>query len=137
MTRLGVGERLGGDTAGTADPEWLKGYSIPPNVTLSRKNWGRDKRRGGWLPRWLLFGGWLGMGLPVGDGEWISFAYFFLFLFFPSPVKTVFVLTYKFSGSCSSCFPSLYHWGDGEWASDWMGAWLLIQLLTKIRYPDF
>jgi len=77
------------------------------------------------------------MGLPVGDGEWISFAYFFLFLFFPSPVKTVFVLTYKFSGSCSSCFPSLYHWGDGEWASDWMGAWLLIQLLTKIRYPDF
>jgi len=28
-SRLGLGNRLGGDTARMADPNWPKGYSIP------------------------------------------------------------------------------------------------------------
>ena len=34
-SRLGVHEKLGGDTAGTADPNCPKGYSIPYDVMLS------------------------------------------------------------------------------------------------------
>jgi len=55
------------------------GYSIPYNVMLSNKN---GRRRGGWafwLPKWLLFGDWLGIGLPVGGGEVLPL----LRLFFP------------------------------------------------------
>jgi len=33
--RLGVHKKLEGDPAGTADPNWLKGYPIPYDVTLS------------------------------------------------------------------------------------------------------
>jgi len=33
--RLGVHKKLGGDTAGTADPNWPKGFSIPYDITLS------------------------------------------------------------------------------------------------------
>ena len=32
--RLGVHKKLGGDTAGTADPTWPKGYSIPYGIML-------------------------------------------------------------------------------------------------------
>jgi len=40
-----VQKKLGGDTAGTADPNWQKGYSIPYDVML---NWG--ELAGGWWP---------------------------------------------------------------------------------------
>jgi len=43
--RLGVGKRLGGDTAGTADPNGPKGCSTPYDIMLSHKRWG--KRGGG------------------------------------------------------------------------------------------
>jgi len=33
----GVGRRLGGDTAGTADPNWPKRYSIPYSIMFSNK----------------------------------------------------------------------------------------------------
>jgi len=33
--RLGVHKRLAGDTLGTADPSWPKGYSIPYDLILS------------------------------------------------------------------------------------------------------
>lgn len=36
----GVGKMLGGDTAGTADPNGPKGYPIPHNVVLSNKSYG-------------------------------------------------------------------------------------------------
>ena len=36
--RLGMHKKLGGDTAGTADPNWPKGYPIPYVVVLSNKS---------------------------------------------------------------------------------------------------
>lgn len=35
-----------GDTARTAEPNWPKGHSIPYGVMLSKKNWGKVKKRG-------------------------------------------------------------------------------------------
>jgi len=41
-----VHNKLGGDTAGTADPNWPKGYSMPYDVMLSNKKLGEEKGRG-------------------------------------------------------------------------------------------
>ncbi|KAK4827647.1 hypothetical protein QYF61_020419 [Mycteria americana] len=48
-SRLRVSKKLEGDTAGTADLNWLKGWSIPYNVMLSNKNCGRGRRKLGIL----------------------------------------------------------------------------------------
>ena len=43
-SRLGVHKKLWGDTAGTADPNWPKGYSIPYDfIMLSNKSWAKKK----------------------------------------------------------------------------------------------
>jgi len=39
-SRLGVHKQLGGDTAGTADPNWPKGYPTPYNIVFSNKTGG-------------------------------------------------------------------------------------------------
>ena len=41
-------KKLGGRTAGTADPNRPKGYHIPYNIMLSNKSWGK-KEEGGML----------------------------------------------------------------------------------------
>jgi len=41
--RLGFHKKLGGDTAGTADSNWPKGYSIPHDITLNSKSWGKEE----------------------------------------------------------------------------------------------
>jgi len=38
-SRLGMNKKLGGDTAGTADPSGPKGCPIPCDVMLSNKTW--------------------------------------------------------------------------------------------------
>jgi len=43
---LGVHEKLGGDTVGTADPDWPKGHPVPYGVMLGIKAAGR-RRKGG------------------------------------------------------------------------------------------
>lgn len=43
MSRVGIGKRLGGDTAGTVDPNWPKEYFIPYDTTFSKKNWSRGR----------------------------------------------------------------------------------------------
>jgi len=45
-SRLGVGKKLGGDTARTADPNWLMGYSVPDNVMICSNKQDRVRRRG-------------------------------------------------------------------------------------------
>lgn len=45
-SRLGMGKRLGGDTARTAVPDWSKGYSMPYNLMARHKDWCRGRR--GW-----------------------------------------------------------------------------------------
>ena len=37
--RAGGAQGIGGDTAGTADPNWPKGYSVPYDVMLSIQSW--------------------------------------------------------------------------------------------------
>ena len=68
-SQLEVGKRLGRDTARTVDLNWPKRYSILSNVMLTNKNWGRGRRLGFFSPKWLLFGDWLGISLPVGGAE--------------------------------------------------------------------
>jgi len=46
MSGLGVGRKLGGDTAGTADPSQPKGCPILYDVVLSSKSWGKGGGRG-------------------------------------------------------------------------------------------
>lgn len=43
--RLGVGNRLGGNRGTTDDLNWPKEYSIPCNIMLSNKNWGKWKKK--------------------------------------------------------------------------------------------
>jgi len=77
--QVGVGKRLGGDTAGTADPSWPKGSSIPYNTVTSRSAAKDGVEEGDFhLQRWLLFRDWLGTGLLVLS---------FIFCLFHSRVK--------------------------------------------------
>jgi len=39
-----VSKELGGDTTGTADSNWPKGYSMLDDVMFSTKYWGRGRR---------------------------------------------------------------------------------------------
>lgn len=81
-SRLGVGKRLWGDTAGASDPNWLKRYSIYFNILLSNNLGGSGYCWGWpltcwWLMIWLVslcMCGWLGFG---------GFYYFFFFFNFP------------------------------------------------------
>ena len=41
-----MSKELRGDTAGIADPNWPKGYSVPYDVRLSNKSWGKKKEGG-------------------------------------------------------------------------------------------
>ena len=46
-SRLGVHKKMGGDTAGTADPNCPKGCSIPYDIMLSSIKLGEEEGRGG------------------------------------------------------------------------------------------
>jgi len=48
VSRLEVGKKLGGDTAGTNDSKWPKGYAVLYDVMLSNKSWGNEKGEGVW-----------------------------------------------------------------------------------------
>lgn len=79
VSRLGVGKTLGGDTAGTVDSNWPKGYSMAYNVMISNKT---DKGRSqvGW---WVGFQGgqrsensWPSVCLWEMVGDFLCFAWF-------------------------------------------------------------
>jgi len=46
MRRQGEHKKLGGGTAGTADPSWPKGCSTPYDIMVSIKSWGKKKKGG-------------------------------------------------------------------------------------------
>jgi len=53
VSRLGVHKKLAEDTAGSADPNWPKGYSIPYDIMLSiQSQW---KKKGRCLEWWCLY----------------------------------------------------------------------------------
>ena len=75
-------KKLGGDTSGTADPNCPKGYSMPYDVMLSNKSWGKEGGRGGCSELWclssqvtvmhneaLFSGKGLNICLPMGSSE--------------------------------------------------------------------
>lgn len=111
-----VGEKLGGNMAGTADPDSPKRYSDTCNIVLGNKNWGRGRSilkvlvsLGefflGSQGSCYLEEGWTSVSL-VGGGEW--FPLFSVFLFTD---KTVFILIWKFSDFVLSHLTD----GDEEW----------------------
>lgn len=69
-SHLGLGSRMGEHTARTADLNRLKKYSTPYNVTSS------NQTGLGVVPKLLLVGDWLGVGLLENDCLWF-------FIFFP------------------------------------------------------
>lgn len=98
QSRLGLGKRLGGHTARTADLNRLQKYSIPYNVMLSNKTGSGEGGRRVKLSKVAiarrLAGHW-----PAGGRWWvIAFASLgFLFLFFPFTYWTVFISMHEFS----------------------------------------
>lgn len=59
----------GQDRAMKGDPNWPKGYSLAYNVILSNKTGIEEEKGAVYLPKWLLLGDWLVIGLFVGGGE--------------------------------------------------------------------
>ena len=82
-SRLEVHKKLGWDIAETADPNWWKGYSIPYDVMLSNKGWGKAGEKRGLSELWCLpsqetVTWWSPTRfeitkhyLPIGISEWI------------------------------------------------------------------
>lgn len=74
---------LGENTAGTADPEWLKGYSIPYDIILRKKAGGKKEERGTFdlwqfsspttIDEAPLSWRWLKTWLPIQNSEWIPY----------------------------------------------------------------
>lgn len=65
----GVGERLGQEAAGTADPNWAKRCSIPHTTLLSNKTRGGGVGRGNSFHSSTCSEAWVGIALPVVSDE--------------------------------------------------------------------
>jgi len=97
---LGVHKKLGGDTSGTADPNWPKGYPTPYDVILSNNQLGKEEGRRDHSEWWhlssqvtvmldgaLLSCRWLNTCLPVGSSEWIPYFALLACAVFSLPIK--------------------------------------------------
>ena len=128
--RLGVHKKLGRDTAGTADPTWPKGYSIPYGSCSVYKAGGRRRKGGGIFgvmvfifPSNLMCDGaplswrWLNTCLPMGSREWIP-CFALLVHSFCFTYSTVFISTHEFS-LLPSWFSPLSHPRGSERAAVW------------------
>ena len=126
-SRLGAHKKLGGDTAGTADPNWPKGYSIPYDVAQHIKL-GEEEGRGGCSEWWhFVFPGnryvWrspafleMAEHLPADGKRWMTSLFCFACMCsFCFPYETVFISTHEFSHFYPS--DSLPHPTGGEWVS--------------------
>ena len=136
-SRLGVQKKLGGDTAGTADFSWPKGYPRPYHVVFSNKSWRKEEWRRGpfgvtafafpsnncawWNAAFLEMAehSWL----PVGSTELIPCFALCAHIAFPLPIKLS-LSQLMFSHFCPSGF--LPHCTVGEWESGYVGlsCWL-------------
>lgn len=130
---LGVHKELVGDTAGTADPNWSRGYSIPQCIMLSIWSW-RKKKEGSLHSEWqhlssqiatrcdgaVLSQRWQNACLPMGSTEWIPcFAWF---------ACSPFALTIKQAlpqptGFLTFSLPNLSPVPPGEF--EWAAVWVL------------
>lgn len=84
-SRLGLGKRMRGHTARTADLNRLKKYSTPCNVTLSYQT------GVGVVHKQLLLGDWLGIGLLVNDCLCFGFGLVFLPYLLITALRSVFL----------------------------------------------
>lgn len=82
----GGDEKMGGDTAGTADPEWPEGYPRPYGIVLNTKTGGVGW---GWQPlSWGLAGHWSVGGEKLHCHLFCLFFYHYSYLpFLFSPCK--------------------------------------------------
>ena len=125
--QAGGHKELAGDTAGTAEPNWPKGYAMPYDTMLSIQSWGNKKERGDvwsyvvfpsnhytwWSPAFLKMA-----EHQLADQKWwknslFCFACVHSFCF---TCSTAFILTHEFS--CFYPSDSLSHrtWGGvNEW----------------------
>lgn len=92
---MGLGSRMGGDAARTADLTRLKKYSTPYNITPS------NQTGVGVIPKLLLVGDWLGIGLLVNNC--------LCFFIFFSPYLVNELHLYE----CFGPFTALYHSAAG------------------------
>lgn len=111
-SRLGVDKNLEGDTAGTADLSWPKGYPIPYNVMFSNKLGGSFSKVA--VARWLA-------GLWSAGGGWWVIAFASLldlvgFFFLLHLLKCLYLDLQVFLGFCPfDCLPPSNCGGASEW----------------------
>lgn len=98
-SRLGVGKRLGGDTAGTANRNRSNGYPTPNDIALSNKSTGKGGGKRWMLLLWCLsyevtvtcwgpaFRKWLDICLPMGSSESIPYFAMLVCVAFSLPIK--------------------------------------------------
>lgn len=113
VNRVEVGKRLGGDTAGSVDPNWPKQYFVPCNITLSNKTRGEFLQGSHFLEtdQTSLCWGQVTVSVLLFFSSFsINLLYFFIF----NPPPFFFLLTFNF-------FP---HPTTGRRASDRLGAYL-------------
>ena len=126
--RLGVYKKQWGDTAGTADPNWSKGYFIAHDIVLSNKNCGEEGGRedvwcyGISLPKYLhgealLSWKWLNMCLSI--------PYFALFLHAAFTLPIQLSLSQTISALINFQFSSPSHCRGTGWAA--VSSWATYQ----------
>ena len=133
-SRLGLHKKLGVDAAGTADPNWPKGYSILCDVIL--KHGGRRKK--GVCSEWwhlssqvtitrdgaLLSWRWLNTCLPMGSAERIPCFALLACMAFTLPIKLSLSQPTSFFTFTLLILSPIPLWG--KWVSECMelGCWL-------------
>ena len=130
MSRLRVHKKLGGDTAGTTDPNWPKRYPAPYDIVLSSKSWGK-KEQGEMFGvtvfvfprnhyRALLSWRWLNTCLPMRSGEWIPYLALLVHAAFALPIKQSLYQHTSFLTFALLIVPPIPPWG-GYWVSSCVG----------------
>lgn len=123
MSSLGMGKRLEGDRASKADLNWQKDIPCPRTScsTIKLASCSAYTLWRGVFPSKLLHRDWLGIGLLVGGGEWLTaFASlvvvrFFPFLFFfPVLIKMPPSRQMNFSRFCLCLSDSVLHLAVGH-----------------------
>lgn len=112
-SRLWVGKRLWGDTAGASDPNWLQRCSIYFNLLLSN-NLGGSGYCWGWplICWWLVI--WLALLVCVVGWVLVFFKNYFPF--------HLFISIYEVSPLDFCLSNSLHHPSGREWVSGWLDA---------------
>jgi len=135
VSRLGLHKKLTGDTAGTDDPSWPKGYSMAYDVMLTLKREGKKKE-----PLWVVEPCFPGDGwTPACRGEAVN--EFLIFLCLCEWLLFYLLICLFLSHGFSHFYPSdsLPHPTRKEWVSGclMLSCWLGLNHNILLSSPTF